>query len=305
MGDLQVLNLLKLEHNQFSAAIPASFSRLNTKQIHVQDNLLTAIPTEIGLMNTSMNLLNLGDNAISVLPSELFLLTSLNNLQLYGNKFSSLPSVIGQMENLDICMEQFSINDNRVASIPSEIGLLDYFGNWNFANNSIQSFPDVDWSILFLRKIDLSWNALIGTIPTQLGLIGLGMFGDFHSLALGNNQLRGTVPTELGLLMDGLEILDISFNSLTGSVPSEFGGNMSAPLRFMDLQGNNFTGVLPFELCEWLCHTRECAAYGSASNSSSLWGPCDSGILLVDCSFLDCEGCDCPEAFGSNNTSSR
>ena len=55
------------------------------------------------------------------------------------------------------------------------------------------------------------------------------------------------MPTELGLLTDNLEVLDLSFNSLSGTLPSEL-GRLSHRLRHLDLAGNAISGSMPSEL---------------------------------------------------------
>jgi hypothetical protein len=57
-------------------------------------------------------------------------------------------------------------------------------------------------------------------------------------------QLTGTIPPEL-LLVD-LQELDLSFNSLTGSLPL-----LSGTLRVLRLRNNSLSGQLPAQLGNW------------------------------------------------------
>ena len=60
-------------------------------------------------------------------------------------------------------------------------------------------------------------NDLIGTIPTELGLL-TSLIG----LYLGRNDLNGTVPSELGLIQN-LTTMVLLGNQLTGNLPTTFG----------------------------------------------------------------------------------
>ena len=64
-------------------------------------------------------------------------------------------------------------------------------------------------------------------------------------LDLSYNQLTGEIPTELGSLTS-LEWLDLSSNQLTGEIPTELGSLIS--LEVLALVGNQLTGEIPTEL---------------------------------------------------------
>jgi hypothetical protein len=85
--------------------------------------------------------------------------------------------------------------------------------------------------------LQLCYNQLTGSIPTQLGsLMKLSV------LALQSNQLTGAIPASLGDLVT-LSRLDLSFNHLFGSVPSKLA---DAPLlEALDLRNNTLSGSVP------------------------------------------------------------
>ena len=91
-----------------------------------------------------------------------------------------------------------------------------------------------------LQELELFWNHLSGSIPTELGnLVNL------RSLSAGQNELSGSIPKELGQLgsLTGLDLWD---NQLTGTIPPEL-GNL-ASLGFLNLSGNQLSGAIPVEL---------------------------------------------------------
>lgn len=85
--------------------------------------------------------------------------------------------------------------------------------------------------------LQLCYNQLTGSIPTQLGSLK-----KLSVVALQSNQLTGAIPASLGDL-GTLSRLDLSFNHLFGSVPSKLA---DAPLlEVVDLRNNTLSGSVP------------------------------------------------------------
>lgn len=85
--------------------------------------------------------------------------------------------------------------------------------------------------------LQLCYNKLTGSIPTQLGSLS-----KLSVLALQYNQLTGAIPASLGDL-GMLTRLDLSFNSLFGSVPVKLAN--VPKLEFLDIRNNSFSGNVP------------------------------------------------------------
>jgi gliding motility-associated-like protein len=115
-----------------------------------------------------------------------------------------------------------------------------------------------------LRVLNLSNNALTGTIPAALGGLGeiqiielsrnqlsgaippsLGSANSLRQLLLAENNLTGTIPNTLGNL-DSLVRLNLSRNGLSGNIPAEL-GNLST-LRYLDLGNNLLENEVPAAL---------------------------------------------------------
>ena len=101
--------------------------------------------------------------------------------------------------------------------------------------------------------LDLSENALSGSIPLELGSLSR-----LVELNLGGNALTGRVPAWLASLSN-LEVLSLWGNELNELVPGGLGG--LARLRRLTLSGNDLTGPIPPELgnlarLEWLSLSR-------------------------------------------------
>ncbi|KAI3888377.1 hypothetical protein MKW92_006693 [Papaver armeniacum] len=97
---------------------------------------------------------------------------------------------------------------------------------------------------------DLSQNELSGRIPFQVG----ERLSNARYASLSSNQLSGEIPitfcSNKGLELNSFNLgsLDLSNNSLTGSIPSSL-GNCSG-LIFLHLGINNLSGQLPNELAQ-------------------------------------------------------
>ncbi|CAB9521076.1 LRR receptor-like serine threonine-protein kinase [Seminavis robusta] len=304
IGLLSNLLYLSMERNSITA-FPFSFNQSVIYQLDLQDNQLSFIPSEIGWLGDSVGEVDLSNNNIAILPSELFLLTSLVALHLDGNQIKHLPKEIEQMTNLEPCRWGWlSLSNNKLTSIPVEIGRLTDLQSWTMDSNRISAFPDVDWSSLSnlkaiqlshnllsssvpsevgllqqLIELDLSSNGLIGSIPSEIGNLENSsscwgtdsFFGAYESncamlllLDLHNNSLTGSLATEMARLT-GLEVLDISFNKISGPIPSELGQLLTTLTKYnatlddyveketsliqtLDLSNNQLSGWLPSEL---------------------------------------------------------
>jgi hypothetical protein len=85
-----------------------------------------------------------------------------------------------------------------------------------------------------VTEVEFEENNLIGTIPTEMGLLtNLVVWG------MERGALSSTIPTQIGSLTN-LTFLDLDFNVLTGSIPSEL--YLLTGLTQLDLNNNQFTG---------------------------------------------------------------
>ncbi|XP_010262930.1 PREDICTED: probable leucine-rich repeat receptor-like protein kinase At2g28990 isoform X2 [Nelumbo nucifera] len=98
--------------------------------------------------------------------------------------------------------------------------------------------PNKDKSALVVSQIDLGSQGLKGYISEQIGLLS-----NLVSLNLSYNSLHGTIPSGLG--QKYLTRLDLSNNFLSGSIPDSL---ISSSLQLVLLNDNEFEGQVPYEL---------------------------------------------------------
>ncbi|KAK9162121.1 hypothetical protein Syun_003023 [Stephania yunnanensis] len=90
-----------------------------------------------------------------------------------------------------------------------------------------------------LKKLNFSWNKLSGLLPIFHGFVVL------ESLDLSYNSLEGSVESQLDGLV-GIRSLNLSQNKFTGFLPSKLGKNLA--LEELQFSKNYFTGPIPEEL---------------------------------------------------------
>ncbi|CDP11087.1 unnamed protein product [Coffea canephora] len=100
-------------------------------------------------------------------------------------------------------------------------------------------------SLPHLATIDLSQNALYGTIPSNIGNLSRLTYLDFYDLTLlylFQNYLSGPIPKEIANLTK-LNELELSRNQLSGTIPEQIGKLKS--LTKLSLANNTLTGRIP------------------------------------------------------------
>ena len=94
-----------------------------------------------------------------------------------------------------------------------------------------------------LQYYDSSGSQLVGTLPTEIGLMTNVIYFD-----ISNNAIAGTIPTEIGLL-NQLSTLKLYNTEIVGKLPSEIA--MLSSLKILNVANNKkLNGTVPMKLTE-------------------------------------------------------
>ncbi|KAG8100195.1 hypothetical protein GUJ93_ZPchr0013g34740 [Zizania palustris] len=206
LGNLTILEELYIDSSGFSGPFPSTLSKLKNLKILIgSDNEFTG-----------------------KIPDYLGSLTKLEHLAFQGNSFEGpIPASFSNLTNLAIL---------QIGDIVTGSSSLAFISNLTSLSNLILrncrisgNLGSVDFSkFATLVLLDLSFNNITGQVPQSiLNLRNLKF------LFLGNNSLKGTLPD---VLSSSLNVIDISYNQLSGSLPSWSNQNNLQ----LNLVANNF-----------------------------------------------------------------
>ncbi|XP_062011659.1 probable LRR receptor-like serine/threonine-protein kinase At1g53430 [Rosa rugosa] len=235
-GSLTHLQQLDLARNYINGSIPAGMSRAPLRNLSLIGNRLSgSIPKEIGDIATLTELL-LEDNQLEgPLPQNLGSLSSLNRLLLSANNFTgTIPESFGNLKNLT----DFRIDGSRISGkIPTFIGKWTKLDRLDMQGTSMEG-PIPSTISLLTKLTQLSISDLNGSSMHFPKLEDLKIL---KTLILRNCSITDSIPDYIGD-MTNLKILDLSFNKLTGEVPTTL---KNLPLQYMFLTNNLLTGEVP------------------------------------------------------------
>ncbi|KAK1661615.1 hypothetical protein QYE76_049774 [Lolium multiflorum] len=277
------IKVLGMGENHFTGPIPSSISNISyLTNLRLSNNRFSGyVPPTLGRLG-SLQKLDLDGNKLEVNNSEgwefissLANCSQLERLSLGGDSFGGqLP---GSIVNLSTTLQKFYLMDSGVSGgIPADIGNLVGLNLLAIVNTSISGvIPESIGKLENLIELGLYSNSLSGLIPQSLGNLSrlnrlyayygnlegpipasLGKLKNLFVLDLSTNyQLNGSIPREI-LKLPGLSwYLDLSYNSLSGTLPYEVGS--LANLNQLILSGNQLSGKIPDSIqncivLEWL-----------------------------------------------------
>ncbi|CAH9080165.1 unnamed protein product [Cuscuta epithymum] len=189
---------------------------------------------------TMLEMLDLSNNRLTGLPSDIWSLSSLKTLNLSSNRISGLLSNnIGNFANL----ERLDLSGNNFSGgLPEAMISLTSLKFINLSRNGFDSkIPSGIRNFHSLVSLDLSGNKLTDSLWDGFG----SSFPDLRFLNLAGNRIMGKCSDMSG--MKSLVYLNVSGNLFKGSVVGIFGG----PLEVIDLSRNQFQGHISQVNISW------------------------------------------------------
>ncbi|KAJ4827938.1 Receptor-like protein kinase BRI1-like 3 [Turnera subulata] len=228
------LESLILNNNLLSGSIPQSIGQCSSMiWVSLSSNQLTGeIPASIGNL-ANLAVLQMGNNSLSgQIPPEIGKCRSLIWLDLNSNDLTGpIPSELADQAGLIVpgivSGKQFAFVRNEGGTSCRGAGGLVEFQG--IRPERLESFP------------------MIHSCPTTRIYTGMTVYtfvsnGSMIFLDLAYNSLSGSIPDNFGS-MTYLQVLNLGHNNLTGTIPFSFGGLKS--LGVLDLSHNNFQGYIP------------------------------------------------------------
>lgn len=222
---------------------------------------------------TALTKLNLSNNHLTTIPSQLFTLSNLTYLNLESNELSGeIPEELSNLTNL----AELYLNDNAslTGALPQNLTGLTKLEKLLFQDTGLcaplntvfqtwlQGIAEISGSNCgspgtYEKSLLVAlYNATDGGNWTnKTNWLSDNDISTWHGVSVSNgwvtglnlrdNNLTGTIPVELGYLLN-LTDLDLSYNELGGTIPIEL-GNL-AKLEFLYLDYNALGGSIPVEL---------------------------------------------------------
>ncbi|KAK7817495.1 putative lrr receptor-like serine/threonine-protein kinase [Quercus suber] len=191
-GTICHVTQLKIDRNFFTGPLPTFIGNLSALQLlSIAHNMFSGtIPKELGDLK-ELNMLSLASNNFSgTLPPELGNLVKLEQIYVDSSGLGGeIPSTFSNLQNMRIM---------RVSDSPFTGRIPDFIGNWTkLTALRISDIYNVSSSLDFIINLTSLTN-----------------------LVLRNALITGNIPSDIGEYKM-LQILDLSFNNLTGEIPSD------------------------------------------------------------------------------------
>ena len=267
IGNLYNLQSLLLWDNSFVGSIPISIGNLsNLKELYLSNNQMSGtIPETLGQLNELVSV-DVSENSWEGVLTE----SHLSNLKhLKDLAISNNPLLPNQTLVINISSEwipPFKLKYLELVSCQVGPEFPVWLRNQNELNTLILrdgqisgTIPDWLWKLdLELDKLDLKYNQLSGRIPNSLRftsqssvyLKGNNFSGSLplwssnvSRLNVRNNLFSGPIPSDIGERMPMLMELDLSYNSLTGTLPLSIGTLYG--LETLYISNNYLSGEIP------------------------------------------------------------
>lgn len=236
---LKYLEVFKIDENYFTGTLPAFIGNLSALVIlSVSHNAFYgSLPKELGNLK-GLYMLSVGSNNFSgSLPPEIGNLVKLQQIYLDSSGIDGeIPSTFANLQNVEVMW---------VSDSPFSGKIPDFIGNWTrltslrFQGSSLEGpIPSSFSQLTSLQSLRIS-----DIYKGSSSLDFVKNLKNLTELVLRNALISGGIPSAIGE-NQRLEILDLSFNNLTGEIPSFL---FTMNLTHLFLGNNSLSGILPVE----------------------------------------------------------
>lgn len=228
ISTLTELRELDLSNNLLEGQIPQSLAALTKlERINLSNNRFSGVlPAGVFCSYNNLRFMDVSRNNLSgEIPVCITDLDRIEHLNLSYNLFTSLlPWQLGKM----VSLTELRVSNNRLnGALPAELGT----GGVRVQQKSAVRLTRTPT----IQVIDVSNNEFSGGIPEEWGQIPL-----LRELRAENAGLTGVLPQSIRN-WQGIGVLRLSNNRLTGTIPDFFAGS----LREFVINNNRLTGALP------------------------------------------------------------
>lgn len=257
------IGVFHLSHLSLSGNLLKELNQeIKASYLDISSNPYLEVEQVIYQLSNNQNLehLNLSNNKLTDLPSNIGDLRTLVSLNLRGNELTTLPDEIGELASLKVLKvdnPDVYLRTNQLLHLPDGLGLLTNLDSLYLSGNKLKDLPNSFAKLSSLKFLDLSWNKFenfpseiislsnlsylnlavnhIKTIPENISnlvkLNYLNCQGDFFV----NYQLKiKAIPNTIGQLTQ-LKTLILADNVIE-QIPASIGN--CAQLKTLDLKDN-------------------------------------------------------------------
>ncbi|KAL3679181.1 hypothetical protein R1sor_022137 [Riccia sorocarpa] len=245
LGNCTSLKELALDTNQFTGSIPRELgSLMNLEGLYLfQNNLTGPIPDSVGNC-TKLKYLLLGENKLNgSLPETLGRLKQLEKLHLQRNVFISGEVPWSALSNCSKLSQFVAMRNSLKGTIAIDLGAAFPSLTWlDFSRNHLSGpFPSSILNCTQLELLRLYWNNFTGELDVDLSKLP-----NLRTLHLSTNKFSGTLAKLNLRNATNLEYLDLSNNSLTGSIPDYSSSDTILPsMKILTFRSNHLSGEIP------------------------------------------------------------
>ncbi|XP_063822501.1 leucine-rich repeat-containing protein 40-like isoform X2 [Ostrinia nubilalis] len=246
LGELRKMEVLDANHNDIEA-LPDFYGCTALKELYLANNFIKEITEEFCDQMQHLNVLNIRDNKIEVLPENISLLQKLKRLDLTNNNLNKLPRNLGLLSQL----QSLSMEGNKLSAIRQDVirGGTDRMMKYlrDRMTDEIVSetrYTDTDWPDKYTLKKSQALmvpSRSLTSVPDDV--FKAAADAEVHIIDISKNKLTA-VPMGVCHLKETLSQLIMSSNSIA-NIPPEI--CRCVHLQYLDV-GKNCLAELPLEI---------------------------------------------------------